>query len=80
VAIQFRAIGIAIGLLLMLLSMQSPARADKFNFSFSVDQANCSFGLNACGTVVDGSGTFTANLFPGCEALFGVLCGIPSGD
>ena len=60
-----------------------PVKADTFNFSFSLDQANCnastSFGLNACSTVVNGSGTFVANPFlQNCVVFPGQLCSTPA--
>ncbi len=55
-----------------------PAKADTFNFSFSLDQANCTVGLNGtdCSTVINASGTFTANPFQLCIAFPNLLCGL----
>ena len=49
--IRFRAAGLAIGVLLALLLLQSPAKADSFSFSFQSTQ----------GSPVSGSGTFDAS-------------------
>ena len=68
---------------LLLGVFVASAKADTFNFSFSLDQVDCntltSSGLNACSTVVNGSGTFVANPFlQNCVVFPGELCSTPA--
>jgi hypothetical protein len=60
--IRFRALGIAFGVLLALLLLQSPAKADSYSFSFqSIQGSGPGFGATPPGSTVSGSGTFAAS-------------------
>jgi PEP-CTERM motif-containing protein len=60
--IRFRATVIAIGVLLALVLLQSPAKADSFSFSFqSIQGSGPGFGITPPGSTANGSGTFDAS-------------------
>jgi len=60
--IRFRATGIAFGILLTLLLLQPPAKADSYTFSFqSIQGSGPGFGLTPPGSTANGSGAFDAS-------------------
>lgn len=55
---QFRAVGLVVVTVIILLSAAKRARADAFSFTFATDPVGCSFTGN-CSGVINASGTFT---------------------